>query len=130
MDTFNCFSFVFVVVYSVYGRGIFKLLKNDGAIAEDLSGHSYKCKTITFSEQNAVVCSAQCHDPRSVKWRNSQFYSQLNSDQDLTARGLYCKYFAFTSGQCSLCLRSNGFDPPAVQISEDDDYIGLKAGSF
>ena len=126
----KCISFVFTDVTTTHGQVQFKILKTKGEFLEDVSGLSYKCKTITFSETSIVECSAKCYDPKSVKWRDSEFNCKTDSDPEMSLSGLYCKYFTFTRGQCSLCLRSNGFDPTSVQIPSDDDYIGLNTGMF
>ena len=124
----KCFSLVFTIIHTIHGQVQFKLLKSRGEFLEDVSGLSYKCKTITFSEATIVGCSTKCYDTQTVKWRDSEFNYRIDSDPDLSLNGLYCKYFTFRNGQCSLCLRSNGFDSSLVQIPSDDDYIGLNTG--
>ena len=126
----KCFSLVYTIVHTTHGQVQFKLLKTKGELLEDVSGLSYKCKTIIFTETTVVGCSAKCYDPKSARWRDSEFNCRIDSDPNLSLGGLYCKYFTFTSGKCSLCLRFNGFDPTSVQISSDDDYIGLNTGMF
>ena len=128
MELLKFIFLVFAITYATNGQVQFDLVKRAGAIIHDTSGLSYKCKTITFSEATVVGCSAKCYDTQSVKWRDSEFHCRIDSDPDLSLSGLYCKYFTFTSGQCSLCLRSNGFDPASVQTPSEGDYIGLNAG--
>ena len=128
MELLKFIFLVFAITYASNGQVQFNLVKRAGAIIQDTSGLSYKCKTITFSEATVVGFSAKRYDTQSVKWRDSEFNCRIDSDPDLSLSGLYCKYFTFTGGQCSLCLRSNGFDPASVQISPDGDYIGLNAG--
>ena len=124
----KCISLVFIIICESHGQVQFKVLKTKGEFLEDASDLSYKCKTVTFSQATIVECSAKCYDPRSVKWSDSEFHCRINSDPDLSLSGLYCKYFTFRNGQCSLCLRSNEFDPTPVQVSPDGDYIGLNEG--
>ena len=126
----KCISLIFTIVCETHGQVQFKIQKTKGENLEDVSGLSYKCKTITFSETTVVGCSAKCYDPKSVKWRDSEFNCRIDSDPDLRLSGLYCKYFTFTRRQCSLCLRSNGFDPASVQKRSDDDYIAINIGMF
>ena len=126
----KCISLILTIVHTTHGQVQFKLLKTKGEFLEDVSGLSYKCKTVTFSEATVVGCSAKCYDPKSIKWRDSEFKCRIDSDPDLSLSGLSCKYFTFTRGQCSLCLRSNGFGPTSGQISSDDDYIAINIGMF
>ena len=128
MKLLNCFYLVLGIIYVTDGQVQFNLVKRAGKVIQDTFTVSYKCKTITFSEATVVGCSAKCYDTQSVRWRDSQFNYRIDNDPDLSLNGLYCKYFIFTSGQCSLCLRASGFDPPSVQIPSEGDYIGLNAG--
>ena len=128
MELLKLIFLVFAFTHATNGQVQFNLVKRAGAIIQDTSGLSYKCKTIPFSEATVVGCSAKCYDTQSVRWRDSEFHCRIDSDPDLSLSGLCCKYFTFTSGQCSLCLRSSGFDPASVQIPSDGDYIGLNAG--
>ena len=130
MKLLNSICLVFTIIHVTEGQVQFDLVKRAGKVIQDTSGLSYKCKTVTFSEATVVGCSAKCYDTQSVRWRDSEFNCRIDSDPDLSLNGLYCKYFTFTSGQCSLCLRSNGYDPPLVQIGlpTSGDYIGLNAG--
>ena len=45
----GCISLLFAIVHVAQGDVQFKLLKKAGETAENLSGYSYKCITITFS---------------------------------------------------------------------------------
>ena len=96
----KCFSLVYTIVHTTHGQVQFKLLKTKGELLEDVSGLSYKCKTIIFTEATVVGCSAKCYDTQSVRWRDSEFHCRIDSDPELGLSGLYYKYFTFTRGQC------------------------------
>ena len=124
----NYILILLVNVHAVCGQVQFKMLKIAGKATENIPGYAYKCKTITFSENKMIGCSAKCFDPESTKWWTSEFYNKIDSDSDISFDGLYCKYFTFTNGQCSTCFRSNGFDPAEVSVPTNPDYIGVNVG--
>ena len=85
-------SLVLAIAHTTHGQVQFRLLKTKGDILGDIPGHSYKCKTITFSEATVEGCSAKCYDTQSVRWKDSEFNCRIDSDPDLNLNGLYCKY--------------------------------------
>ena len=115
-------------IHTIHGQVQFKMLKISGKTTEDISGYAYKCKTISFSEDTMIGCSTKCYDPKSTKWWKSEFYDNVEGDSDLSFDGLYCKYFTFSNGQCSTCLRSNGFDPVEASVPTSPDYLGINVG--
>ena len=81
-----------------------------------------------LSEDTMIGCSTKCYDPKSTKWWKSEFYNKVENDSDLDFHGLYCKFFTFTNGQCSTCLRSTRFGPSVVTVPTSPYFIGINVG--